>query len=204
MKNHLALNISLAVGLIVSMAVSSMVSFMKECDAVRGSVVRLHIIANSDAPSDQLLKLKVRDSILQSESAILDGVDDKAGAIAILEAKLPEIEAIAQQTVTDNGYDYPVKASLQNMFFYTTNYSGFTMPAGVYDALRIQIGSAAGKNWWCVMFPPLCLSAANAPADANGQIFSMGKGYTMKFAIVEWIEKIIIDKQKVPVYNNSN
>jgi len=78
------------------------------------------------------------------------------------------------------------------------------MPAGVYDALRIQIGSAAGKNWWCVMFPPLCLSAANAPADANGQIFSMGKGYTMKFAIVEWIEKIIIDKQKVPVYNNSN
>lgn len=150
-------------GLVISIA-ASMVSgysvFSKECDDIRGRVLRLHIIANSDSVSDQQLKLNVRDKILEHSDEIFGKASTKEEAEEKVRAKLDEIEKIAKDEVAREGYSYDVKAQLVNMYFNTRTYGDVTLPAGYYDAVRVTIGKAEGHNWWCVLFPSLCLPAA--------------------------------------------
>ena len=150
------------VSAIVISVVSGFTAFAKECDGIRSEVLRLHILANSDSAEDQALKLRVRDDLLAHSSELFDGASDKQAAMAKMKAELPEIIRIAQDEVDASGYDYIVNAELVNMYFTTRVYGDVTMPAGMYDALRITIGSGKGHNWWCVMFPPLCLPAAQS------------------------------------------
>ena len=125
-------------------------------DNVSSKITRLHILANSDNDYDQALKLLVRDAIIESTD-ILNGEYSKEN---IDSSTLEKIEEISENVVYQNGFDYNVKASLTNMYFDTRVYDGFSLPAGNYDAVRIEIGEAQGKNWWCVMFPPLCAPLA--------------------------------------------
>ena len=141
-------------------------------------VVRLHVIANSDAE--------------QSE--------DRESAEALLRESLPELEVLAEETVRANGYDYAVTAELEDTSFPTKEYDGFALPAGEYLALRILIGEGAGQNWWCVVFPPLCTAAsADVPETAlaagltEDQVSLMAEedsGYVLKFKAVEWWEQL--------------
>ena len=120
------------------------------------AVFRLHVIANSDTDEDQALKLKVRDSLLKYMNEICSNCSTKAEAISIATQHKDEFQKIAEQTITDNGYNYLVKINIDNFYFPTKNYGDISLPAGMYDALRVEIGEAKGQNWWCVMFPSLC------------------------------------------------
>lgn len=120
------------------------------------AVFRLHVLANSDSEEDQKLKLKVRDSLLNYMNNICSNCSTKAEAISIVNKHQQEFQQIAENTISENGYDYPVKINIGNFYFPTKNYGDISLPAGFYDALRVEIGKAKGKNWWCVMFPSLC------------------------------------------------
>lgn len=120
------------------------------------AVFRLHVIANSDANEDQSLKLKVRDSLLEYMNGLCSNCSTKEEAMSIVTQHKAEFQAIAEQTIIDNGYNYSVKININNFYFPTKNYGDISLPAGMYDALRVEIGEAKGQNWWCVMFPSLC------------------------------------------------
>ena len=163
-------------------------------------VVRLHVLANSDTEEDQALKLLVRDAVLERTTALLEQTGSRAEAEALLRESLPELEAIAEETVRANGDSYEVTAELEDASFPTKDYDGFSLPAGEYLALRIRIGAGAGQNWWCVVFPPLCTAAsADVPETAlaagltEGQVGLMTEedgGYVLKFKAVEWWEQL--------------
>lgn len=120
------------------------------------NLVRLHVIANSDSQEDQALKLKVRDAIIQYMKGELSNSKDIKQTISIINADLNKIEEVSREVIKNNNSNYSVKASLGNYPFPTKTYGDITLPAGEYQALRVVIGKGEGKNWWCVLFPPLC------------------------------------------------
>ena len=128
-------------------------------DRISGAVLRLHVIANSDSQADQATKLAVRDALLK-ESKTLAAAQSKRQAERQTAQLLQRFQRVAEQTVRENGGSDPVQVSLERAVFPTRTYGSVTLPAGEYDALRVVIGKGDGKNWWCVMFPPLCLPAA--------------------------------------------
>ena len=119
-------------------------------------IIRFHVLANSDSTQDQALKLRVKDTLVKSLSPFLQDADTIDEARIILSGKLSYIQKIAEDTILQNGYHYSVAVSLENCYFPLKIYGDYTFPQGTYEALRVQIGEAEGKNWWCVMFPPLC------------------------------------------------
>ena len=123
---------------------------------IANSVFRLHVIANSDSKEDQDLKYIVRDNLLSYMNSICKDCKSKQEAISIVEENKNKFEEIATNTIKENGYSYNVKINIGNFEFPTKNYGDISLPAGYYDALRVEIGEAKGQNWWCVMFPPLC------------------------------------------------
>lgn len=123
---------------------------------IANSVFRLHVIANSDSQKDQNLKYIVRDNLLEYMNSICANCTSKEEAISIVKENKDMFEQIAVDTINEQGYSYPVKINIGNFEFPTKNYGDISLPAGYYDALRVEIGKAKGQNWWCVMFPPLC------------------------------------------------
>lgn len=117
---------------------------------------RLHILANSDSEIDQNLKLKVRDAILEYMNSQDFSDNSKSEVIDSVETNLEFYKQIAENTIKDAGFDYPVSIEIGNFYFPTKIYGNISLPAGYYDALRIKIGKAEGQNWWCSLFPPLC------------------------------------------------
>lgn len=182
---------SMIAGFILAVVLSSFSSFASACKTVRADTLRLHVLANSDSEEDQALKLYVRDCILKETGELFTTVGGKAQAEQTVDENLLEIADVAQTAVREKGYDYPVSVYRTNLYFKTTRYGNVTMPAGRYDALRVEIGSAKGHNWWCVLYPPLCLPAAEGQ---SGDVFSQGdqevveSGYEVRFAVVELLE----------------
>lgn len=120
------------------------------------NLLRLHILANSNSPSDQDLKLQVRDAVLLAAHEIFSGVASREEAIVYITNNWESMRKIALDTVSNEGFSYDVSLELGNYVFPDRNYGDFLLPAGHYDALRIVIGEGRGENWWCVLFPPLC------------------------------------------------
>ena len=123
---------------------------------IANSVFRLHVLANSDTEEDQALKLKVRDALLKYMNNICKDCANKEEAIAKVYEYKDNFKQIALDTIHSEGYSYDVNINIGNFEFPTKDYGDISLPAGFYDALRVEIGEAKGKNWWCVMFPPLC------------------------------------------------
>ena len=123
---------------------------------ISNNVFRLHVIANSDTDEDQNLKYKVRDSLLNYMNTLCDEINSKEEAVSIIENNKNNFKKIALEVIHSEGFDYSVNINIGNFEFPTKNYGDISLPAGMYDALRIEIGTASGQNWWCVMFPPLC------------------------------------------------
>ena len=121
---------------------------------IYSDVLRLHVIASSDSEEDQALKLLVRDAVLEEAQALLGEVCNKAQAEKTVYENLERLRSVAEKTVRDNGYDYPVAIELGKEEYPTKNYESCCFPAGEYTSLRILIGEASGQNWWCVLFPP--------------------------------------------------
>ena len=137
-----------------------LISAISYVDAVSNniadSVFRLHFIANSDSKEDQELKLKVRDELLSYMNIISKDSTSKQEAMQIVNEHKEEFTQIAKKVIKENGYNYTVNVQIGKADFPTKYYGDITLPAGTYDALKVQIGEAKGQNWWCVMFPPLC------------------------------------------------
>ena len=169
-----------------------LVPFEGQCREISDKVFRVHILANSDSEADQKLKLLVRDALVNAGEEILKDVDSKEEAERLIEKNIPKLKSIAENVVFQNGYDYPVDLEITNMYFDTRHYGNITMPGGFYDALRVKIGKAEGKNWWCVMYPSLCIYSVSKTetleenlSDGEYKIISSENEYQYRFKIVE-------------------
>lgn len=182
----------LILGLLLAVVVSVAAGFDGECDPVRQNVLRLHILANSDSEQDQALKLQVRDAVLRETAGAFEAAESLDTAEQTAAALLPRIEETARQTLAAQGCDDAVRVSLVNMYFETREYDGHTLPAGYYDAVRIELGAAAGHNWWCVLFPQLCIGTA-ADSEELETIDGLARQpeYRLSFALVEWLERLL-------------
>ena len=187
--------------LLIAMMALSFLPVHGERD-IYDTVVRLHVLANSDTEEDQALKLKVRDGVLEAAAPLVGDCTTQAEAIEVLTAHLPELESAALAVIESEGYEYPVTVLLGEEDYPTRTYESCAFPAGTYVSLRVLIGSGEGQNWWCCLFPPLCLSAATAKQDNEdafiqvgltkdqyGIITETGKTkYKIRFKILEVVE----------------
>lgn len=169
--------------------------FAQQCEDIPNRVLRLHVLANSDSEEDQELKLYVRNRVLSESAGILDGAKNREDAEQIVTESLSQLEAAAADEIASRGYDYPVQVQLENIYFTTRTYEQVTLPAGRYDALRVTIGEAAGKNWWCVMFPPMCLPAAQEVEELDDvlnpeQMEIVTGEYEIRFKTIELYEQL--------------
>ena len=175
---------------------------------ISNSVFRLHILANSDSEEDQSLKLKVRDNILDYMKQISSDITSRDEAISLMEENLDAFEGIALETIYNEGYDYDVNLSIGKFDFPTKTYGDISLPAGLYDALRIEIGEAKGHNWWCVMFPTLCfvdvssgildedskeVLESNLDEEEYDLISGNSIGINFKFKILEFFDDIRVN-----------
>ena len=186
-----AIDISVFATLII--CIIATVSFENSCKGIREEILRLHVIANSDEDYDQELKLKVRDAVLLSGKAIFSGSEDIISAEGKIAEKTDVLKAAAEEAIENLGYDYDVKIELARSYFPTRIYDSLTLPAGYYKAVRIVIGEGKGKNWWCIMFPPLCLPAATGGRsviseylnDEEMAVVSANPKYEVRFWLIE-------------------
>lgn len=156
MKKNLKMVIILSLLLFLYTSICAISYAQNISTDIANSVFRLHVIANSDKEEDQNLKYIVRDHLLDYMNSICGNCKSKEEAISIVQENKNTFEQIATNTIKEQGYDYSVKINIGNFEFPTKNYGDISLPAGYYDALRVEIGEAKGQNWWCVMFPPLC------------------------------------------------
>ncbi|MDR2421039.1 MAG: stage II sporulation protein R [Oscillospiraceae bacterium] len=170
-------------------------SVSREQAELSGKLIRLHVVANSDSERDQALKLRVRDAVLSSLSGHLSGVRDAGEARGVIYGQLAAAEDAALREIRASGLSCGVKASLREEDFPTREYDTFSLPAGRYTALRVEIGEGLGRNWWCVVFPPLCAPDAVETVAAildEGEIslITEREGAVARFKCMELISKI--------------
>ena len=189
------IKLSILFGLISAMLLS-VSHFNVLCDDLRENVLRLHIIANSDSVADQNLKILIRDEILNETSDLFLNVTDLEDAKQKVGISLNEFEEIAKRVIVENGFNYDAVAYVEEKYFDTRVYDEFTLPAGYYPSLVIELGEAKGKNWWCVVFPTVCIPAASkgdlsdSVNQESANIAKQGSRYIMRFKTVEIYEKI--------------
>ena len=190
------------------------ISALSYVDAVSedlsNSVFRLHVIANSDSKEDQDLKYKVRNAVLEYMNSISANCTSKDEVITLAYNYQDEFKEIVKKVIKENGYNYDVNIRIGNFEFPTKHYGDISLPAGTYDALRIEIGEAQGQNWWCVMFPPLCfidVTSGVVPDESkqimkdnlNDEEYSLisdteSKDITFKFSLIEFFQSLNLAK----------
>ncbi len=180
----------------------SVATFDAACEDLRNGVLRLHIIANSDSAEDQSLKLKVRDEILKNSGIIFDEACDLDSAIVCAEESLQTVADISNRVISEGGKNYSAEAFVGETYFETREYEDFTLPAGEYTSLIVKLGEAKGKNWWCVVYPAVCLPAADG-ADLSESVSEKGtliaknpRRYIMRFKVIEWYENLKTRRKK--------
>ena len=188
---------ALLIGLSLSLLVCALAK--EEQTGIADKLIRLHVIANSNSDEDQTLKLKVRDEILNYVEELTKNCKTKEDARDTIQQSLAILEDVANRVCKENRVSYRATATLEETSFPTKNYESFSLPAGSYEALRIKLGNASGENWWCVLFPPLCVSAAEAENSLEESGLSENEillvtsdqpKYQMKFKILEVLSKL--------------
>lgn len=164
------------------LGISGIKSIGHDYEELQNDVIRLHILANSDTDEDQALKLRVRDRILEATEGWVSDCKSAEEAEAVFAARIDEINSVAQSFINECGYSYETSSEVVQMEFDNREYGNITMPHGSYKAVRIKIGSAEGHNWWCVMYPPLCVPAAGTQVDIDdfAEYFTDGEINLMK------------------------
>ena len=163
-------------------------------------LIRLHVVANSDAAEDQQIKLRVRDAIVESLRQGMTEVLDVEQAKAYLRQQLPQLEELANRVLREAGFSETAVVSLNTESFPTRDYDTFSLPAGVYESLRVTIGEGAGRNWWCVVFPEFCVPAtaegvehvavSNGFPDTLGETLTGSDGYQVRFFLLDCLGKL--------------
>lgn len=191
--------LALMFGILVAVVAGSWLT--REQQELADSMIRFHVIANSDTEEDQALKLAVRDRVLEEAEGLYPEGATLEQAQAALEGHLNTLAAAGRAVVEEQGYDYPVSARLEDCWFPTKEYEDFALPAGNYTALRVTIGEGKGQNWWCVAFPPLCLGAASETVDQaleagyftpdqGALVTGDGEQYVLKFKAMELLGEV--------------
>lgn len=186
MSKRLLIFSSIFITLVVT--TSSFSSLIECSEGISQKVFRFHILANSNEEYDQQLKLMVRDEILAYSNSLFEGCVDVNNAVNIAKKNIDNFNEIATKVIKNNGYDYNVNTYVVKEYFDTRVYDNFTLPAGIYDSLKVVIGAGEGHNWWCVMFPSVCLSAS---ADDFGEYMNSDEKeliddkYIIKFKAIE-------------------
>ena len=171
------------------------------------SVIRIHVLANSDSETDQAQKLMVRDSLLAYAKEHIPATSTQREAKETLEAHIPALEELARRTLLSQGSENDVKITIGEEYYPTKKYEDFSLPAGEYLSLRVKIGKAEGRNWWCVLFPPICLNSAVETEDALAgagmdeenvsTVLSDEKSYQVRFKFLELFGKAKESLQKL-------
>ncbi len=195
--------IAFAVSLALYMAFS-ITYFSAVSGEIRESVVRLHILAESNSESDQSVKLKVRDALLEKNTDLLSDKFNCEKAEEYFEKNKDELEKTANKVLEENGKTYKAKITLGKEFYTTRVYEELTFPAGIYTSLKVVLGEGKGENWWCVMFPPLCVPAVSGEIENDEninleeyitkdgeKIVSSKTKFKMKFKILEVYEELV-------------
>ncbi len=177
-------------------AAAAMFPIAASCGTLPENVMRLRVVANSNAPEDQAVKLKVRDAVLEEASKWYGNADSREQANTALCLHLESVRDAANAVLRENGFSQPVSAQITDQYFPTRDYEGFTLPAGEYRTLQVTIGEGKGRNWWCVAFPALCLPAAEEDREdalallpeAEREAVEHPQKYRVEFKIVELYE----------------
>ncbi|MBR1763750.1 MAG: stage II sporulation protein R [Eubacterium sp.] len=188
------LTVFTSVFLVLTIFVSAFTSVINMSESISNKVFRLHILANSDEKYDQELKLKVRDKILSLSKELYNDCESVDEAINVSKDNLDLFRETAQKVIAFYGFEYEARPYVTKEYFNTRKYDNFSLPAGIYDCLKIEIGQGKGKNWWCVMFPSVCISGCTD--DFNGVLTEDERRmieedkYIVKFKAVEIYEKL--------------
>ena len=192
-KTRKLIDISLALGLTASI-ILSMSGFSASCRDMYENIIRIRIIANSDSDEDQKLKLKVRDAVLEETKPLFEGVRSYDEAALIAANNLEFIRCIAENEIREASFDYSVSLSLRDEYFDTREYDNFTLPAGVYQTLVFTLGEGEGENWWCVLFPQVCVGSCSGRLtdsieESSARHAEEAPKYRLKFKVVEIFQK---------------
>ncbi|MEG1861984.1 MAG: stage II sporulation protein R [Oscillospiraceae bacterium] len=174
-------------------------------EKVRKNTLRLHIIAATDNAYDQQIKLNVRDAILNLSGEIYRDSDSFPKAVSATRENINLLNAISNDTLERLGATYKAQCSVETFYFDTTEYEDFTMPKGEYTALTVRLGQGEGKNWWCVLYPELCIGAADCQyEDADSSCFIQTEKYNIKFKAVEVFEEVkdFFSREEKQVYSH--
>lgn len=173
---------------------------LHDVSAIYEGVIRLHVLADSDSEEEQALKLKVRDAILSGMGEEINSQSTREDAESFLNENLDRISTLAQETIASEGYDHDVTVTLCREYYPTREYEGMRLPAGEYLSLRVIIGSGEGQNWWCMVYPPLCTSAAEAKEELTEAGFTPNQvrlltddespEYVVRFKVVETVSSV--------------
>lgn len=195
--------ISLLLGLLAAVALAAFqVPFSHSCERLRSSTLRLHVIANSDAAADQSVKLEVRDAVLDETARELTGAASASEAADTARGLLADIERAANAALARNGVSYAARASVERAYFPAREYDGVTLPEGVYTAVRVRLGEARGQNWWCVVYPSLCLPAAergdalNELDETERELAAEPERYVFRFKIEEALQRLFGEQKQ--------
>lgn len=169
-------------------------------------ILRLHVVANSDSEEDQALKMEVKESIVTYLRGIMGDAKSVEEARLEIQKRLPAIEDLAREKMKMEGYDYEADAVLGKCYFPVKEYGDMTFPAGEYEALKVNLGKSAGKNWWCVMYPTLCFVDStyqivpetskeklkeNLTEEEYNSLLDGGDNVQYSFQFIEWIQNVI-------------
>ncbi len=187
----LSLLFAFIISVFMAVQIQEQKAFAETCAQIRQQSLRLHVKANSDSIDDQTLKLKVRDAslALMQELYASEQPQTKQSAIELFAKNIARFQITAQDVVAKNGSNLTVNVYFTNEFFYTTEYETFTLPAGEYTALRIDIGEHKGENWWCVLYPEFCLAAAGEGYETPKENEIIVGDYAVRFAVLDWWEE---------------
>jgi len=189
------------IGLLICLVfIFTLLSAVYDKQQLRDRLIRLHVVANSDSEIDQSQKMQVRDAVISYLQPQITKLNSKKQAYAFIEAQLQNIEHIANQTLQQLGATEKASVSMITECYDTRIYDTFSLPAGVYDSLKVEIGNHEGKNWWCVVFPSLCLPATTGgfqdvavSSGFNPQLvdtISSNRNYDIRFFLLDFIGKI--------------
>lgn len=201
------LDLSLVLGAAAAIFTALIFNFTQNCEEMQDKAFRLHILANSDSSADQDIKYALRDYIITDLGYIFRSCKTKDETVMLASRDLPLISERANEFLQRNGCDYRAECRVEKCSFPTRRYGDYTLPAGEYDALRIVLGEGKGHNWWCVLFPSVCLPAAaeksslparefyeeqktHAKMTADSLAVESGKGIEVKFAVYEWLREV--------------
>ena len=207
MEKHIkTLDIAMLLGAAAAIIIAVFTDFSAQCEKMEDSVFRLHILANSDSPFDQRIKYELRDYIIEDLGYIFEGAHSKNTAKAFASRSISLITERANSFLRQKGCDYEAYCVVGKSEFGTRKYGGYTLPAGEYDCLKIMLGKGEGKNWWCVLYPDICLKAVSdvkeSPAFPTRTLYEKEKqskkltadsrkqDIEIRFAIYEWLKNI--------------